>query len=115
MASLRTDAKDLLREMVALPSVHPEADSGGTKPGEAAMAAWTANYLRRLGADVRIAPLAPGRPSVIGVFEPARPTKTIAFAPHLDTVGVGNMTVAPFRLTRRQGRLHGRGACDTKG
>jgi acetylornithine deacetylase/succinyl-diaminopimelate desuccinylase-like protein len=115
MASLRTDAKDLLREMVALPSVHPEADSGGTKPGEAAMAAWTANYLRRLGADVRIAPLSPDRPSVIGVFEPARPSTTIAFAPHLDTVGVGNMAVPPFQLTRRRGRLHGRGACDTKG
>jgi acetylornithine deacetylase/succinyl-diaminopimelate desuccinylase-like protein len=115
MASLRTDAKDLLREMVALPSVHPEADAGGTKPGEAAMAAWTANYLRRLGADVRIATLSPGRPSVIGVFEPARTKSTVCFAPHLDTVGVTGMTVPPFCLTRKRGRLHGRGACDTKG
>lgn len=115
MPSLRTDAKYLLREIVALPSVHPEADSGGTNAGEAAMAKWTADYLRQLGADVRMAPLAPGRPSVIGVFESARPATTIAFAPHLDTVGVGNMTVSPFQLTVRQGRLHGRGACDTKG
>lgn len=106
----------LLGELVAIPSVHPEADAGGTVPGEAAVAELVAHRLRQLGADVRLAPLAPGRPSVIGVFAPAgRASATVLLAPHLDTVGVGGMTVPPFQLTRRAGRLHGRGACDTKG
>jgi acetylornithine deacetylase/succinyl-diaminopimelate desuccinylase-like protein len=69
-----------------------------------------------LGAAVELPLLAPKRPMVIATFEPVgTPVATIVFAPHLDTVGVAGMTVPPFRLTRRGGRLHGRGACDTKG
>jgi len=103
--------------MVAIPSVHPEADAGGSAPGEAAMAAWLAEQLRRLGAAVRLSLLAAGRPSVVAVFEPAgRPAAAVILMPHLDTVGVGGMSVPPFALTPgRGGRLHGRGACDTKG
>ena len=116
MPILRSDARKILRELVAIPSVHPEADPGGTVPGEAAMASWVADHLRGLGADVSTHELAPGRPSVLGVFEPARPVRaTVVFAPHLDTVGVQGMTVPPFTLSRKSGRLYGRGSCDTKG
>jgi acetylornithine deacetylase/succinyl-diaminopimelate desuccinylase-like protein len=116
MATSRVDAAKILRELVAIPSVHPEADAAGTLVGEAAMGAKVADLLRDLGADVSTQMLGPGRPSVIGVFEPTRPARaTVAFAPHLDTVGVRGMTVAPFTLNERVGRLHGRGACDTKG
>ncbi|MDP3070201.1 MAG: M20/M25/M40 family metallo-hydrolase [Opitutaceae bacterium] len=111
-----TDPKKILRELVALPSVHPEADTVGTVPGEAAMAAWMAAHLQALGADVATSLIAPGRPSVVGVFEPGRKARaTVAFAPHLDTVGVRGMSVPAFTLTEKAGRLHGRGACDTKG
>jgi acetylornithine deacetylase/succinyl-diaminopimelate desuccinylase-like protein len=106
----------LLAEMVAVPSVNPGGDPGGSEPGEARFGAWMADHLRGLGAAVEIRDLAPGRPNVIGVFEPARRARArVVFAPHLDTVGVAGMTVPPFRLTPRAGRLHGRGACDTKG
>lgn len=116
MATSLVDARKILREIVAIPSVHPEADPGGTIPGEAAMAGWMRDHLRGLGADVSLQELAPGRPTVVGVFEPVRPARaTIAFAPHLDTVGVLGMTVPAFELTERAGRLYGRGACDTKG
>ena len=106
----------LLAEMVAVPSVNPEGDPGDSVPGEKAYGAWLADRLRALGADVSVHALAPGRPNVIAVFEPSRPAvATVAFVPHLDTVGVAGMTVPPFTLTRRGGRLHARGACDTKG
>lgn len=115
MPPLRS-ARKLLAELVALPSVHPEADPGGTVANEALAGAWMATQLRGLGADVAVKPLAPGRPTVVGVFEPARRARaTIVFAPHLDTVGVRGMTVPPFTLTARGGKLHGRGSCDTKG
>ena len=119
MLSLRRTARDpvrILRELVAIPSVHPEADSDGTIRGEAAVGAWVAEFLRAIGADVAVREMAPGRPTVIGVFEPSRRARaTVVFAPHLDTVGVANMEVAPFKLTARGRRLHGRGSCDTKG
>ena len=106
----------LLAEMVAVPSVNPDGDAGGSVAGEARLGQWLAAHLRGLGAAVEVQWLASGRPNVLGVFEPARPAvATVVFAPHLDTVGVAGMTVPPFALTRRAGRLHGRGACDTKG
>src|SRR3954469_22965360 len=40
MATTLTNPRNILRELVALPSVHPEADAGGTIPGEAAMGKW---------------------------------------------------------------------------
>lgn len=116
MANLGISARKILKEIVGIPSVHPEADAMGTVPGEAAMAAWMAATLRSLGADVSTQDLAPGRPTVIGVFEPARPARaSVVFAPHLDTVGVRGMTTPPFELTAHNGRLLGRGSCDTKG
>ena len=39
----------------------------------------------------------------------------LLFEAHLDTVGADGMTVPPFELTTDGDRLHGRGACDTKG
>jgi acetylornithine deacetylase/succinyl-diaminopimelate desuccinylase-like protein len=109
-------ARRILSELVSLPSVHPDAFPGGTKPGEALAGAWMASHLAKLGADVETRQLSPGRPNVVAVFDTVgKARKTVLFAPHLDTVGVLGMTVPPFRLTAKAGRLHGRGACDTKG
>lgn len=106
----------ILSELVALPSVYPDAEGGGSKSGEGAIAAWSAAFLAKLGADVETKEIAPGRPNVVAVFEPrGRARSTFVFAPHLDTVGVAGMTVPPFQISRRHGRFYGRGACDTKG
>lgn len=116
MAFRSSSLNALLSELVAVPSVNPDGDAGGTVAGEARMGELMANHLRGLGADVEIRPLAKGRPNVIGVFEPSRRAEaTVVFAPHLDTVGVAGMSIPPFLITRRAGKLHGRGACDTKG
>ncbi len=80
------------------------------------MGSWVARYLGKLGAHVETRDLGPGRPNVVAVFDTVgKPAKTVVFAPHLDTVGVGGMTVPPFKLTAKGGRLFGRGSCDTKG
>ncbi len=39
----------------------------------------------------------------------------LLFESHTDTVGVEGMVVPPFTATDTPGRIHGRGACDTKG
>src|SRR5208282_364452 len=53
------------------------------------------------------------RSNLISRLRPKNKIKqTILLAPHLDTVGANGTKFIP---QRKNGRLHGRGACDTKG
>jgi acetylornithine deacetylase/succinyl-diaminopimelate desuccinylase-like protein len=108
---------DLLRDLVAIPSVNPAGHAGTDATGEQAMADYVADFLRALGADVRLDEIEPGRPNVVAEFRPeSRPPRAhLAFAPHLDTVSVAGMTIPPFDPVIRDGKLFGRGSSDTKG
>ena len=107
--------QDLLKHMVAIPSVNPELAEHTEHAGEARMADFVANYLAERGFAIeRHEPIA-GRPNVIGRFGPAKPRRTILFEGHMDTQDVRGMTVPPFGGIEKDGRIYGRGACDTKG
>ncbi len=107
----------LLQELIRIPSVNPDsaspADAGYT--GEAACAEAVGAWLAACGADVRFEEVLPGRPNVIGQFPGGDGKPGLLFAPHLDTVSIAGMTVAPFGAEIVDGRLYGRGASDTKG
>jgi len=110
-----TNVVELLQDLVAIPSVNPQGNPGTDRTGEQALGEYVADFLRGLGADVTLTPIHPGRPNVIATFAPAKPTAHLAFAPHLDTVSVAGMTIAPFDPVIRDGKLFGRGSSDTKG
>jgi acetylornithine deacetylase len=108
----------LLRDLIAIPSVNPDGDPGTDLTGEAACADYVAAFLREAcGASVEVEEVLPGRPNVIARFpcESPTPSTRLLFGPHLDTVGVGGMTIPPFGAELRDGRIWGRGASDTKG
>lgn len=102
----------LLRDLVAINSINPTLVPGA--PGEAAVADAIAAEMRRLGLDVAVEAVAPGRPNVIGVLEGRTKGRSLMFCGHTDTVGVAGMS-APFTPIERDGRLYGRGAQDMKG
>jgi acetylornithine deacetylase/succinyl-diaminopimelate desuccinylase-like protein len=106
---------ELLQDLVAIPSVNPHGDPGTDRVGEQAMGEYVADFLRGLGSDVSLEQVQPGRPNVVAAFEPKQAAAHLAFAPHLDTVSVVGMTVAPFDPVIRDGKLFGRGSTDTKG
>ncbi len=106
---------ELLQDLVAIPSVNPSGTPGTDKTGEQAMGEYVADFLRRLGAEVALEEIEPGRPNLIASFTPEKPLAHLAFAPHLDTVSVVGMTIPPFDPIVRDGKLFGRGATDTKG
>ncbi len=108
---------ELLRALVAIPSVNPSGDPGTSETGEARCAAEVAERLRSCGAtEIELPEILPGRPNVIGRFPSDRPGKPrLLLCPHTDTVSVAGMTVDPFAGAVRDGRIYGRGACDTKG
>ena len=101
----------LLQELVSIDSVNPSLVPGAA--GEAQVAGHIASHMRRLGLDVRLQEVAPGRPNVIGVLEGCSPGPSLMFCGHTDTVGVEGMS-APFTPDIRDGRLYGRGSQDMK-
>jgi acetylornithine deacetylase len=105
-------AISLLRELVAIDSVNPSLVPGAK--GEGAIAEVVAQHLRRIGLDVEIQDVAPGRPNVVAVLEGRGAGRSLMLCGHVDTVGVEGMA-APFDPVERDGRLYGRGAQDMKG
>ena len=107
-------SEKLLRALVALPSVNPAFMPAGHKhAGEQSIAEFLATVGARAGLDVELQPVQPGRPNLIARLTPRGTARQrILLAPHLDTVPSADGQFAP---AAKNGRLHGRGACDTKG
>ena len=104
----------LLAELIALPSVNPAfLPLRHPLAGEKRVADFLAATAAQAGLDVEFQKVLPGRSNVIARLRPKNKIqKTILLAPHMDTVGADGTKFIP---QRKHGRLHGRGACDTKG
>jgi acetylornithine deacetylase len=104
-----------LRDYVAIPSVNPmgRTDIPEEVTGERRYAEHLQAQLRALGLDAALIG-SPERPSVIAEARAAGATDTLLVASHLDTVPVDGMEIDPFDPRIADGRLYGRGACDTK-
>ncbi len=114
--TLPDSATALLQALVRIPSVNPHWFTGVDEPGEQACAEFVGAFLRHCGAEVELREVAPGRPNVLGRFPADRAGKPrVILAPHLDTVSVAGMSIAPFGAELRDGKVWGRGATDTKG
>jgi len=109
-----TRTEKLLAELIALPSVnpaflpprHPHAGEKNVADFLASVAAWA-------GLEIELQKILPGRFNLLARLLPRNKVRrTILLAPHLDTVGANATKFIP---QRKNGRLYGRGACDTKG
>ncbi len=104
-----------LRDFVAIPSVNPmgRSDMPAEIAGERRYAEHLREQLRGLGLDAEIFG-DPDRPSVVAEARVAGARDTLLIASHLDTVPVDHMEIDPFDPVIKDGRLYGRGSCDTK-
>jgi acetylornithine deacetylase/succinyl-diaminopimelate desuccinylase family protein len=105
----------LLRELIALPSVNPAfLPADDPRAGEQRVADFLADTAARNDLDVEFHEVSPGRSNLLARLAASRKTRQrILLAPHLDTVGGESSEI--FDAREKDGRLHGRGACDTKG
>ncbi len=108
----------LLRDLIALPSVNPAfLPEGDPRAGEWRVADFLAALATKAGLPVEQQDVFPAkggkraRSNLIVRLEPTGKAKRrIILAPHLDTVSAED-----FSPVIKDGRMHGRGACDTKG
>jgi acetylornithine deacetylase len=107
-----TRLEQLLSDLVAIDSINPDLVPGAA--GEAAVAAFIADWLRAAGLEVHLAEVRPGRPNVVGIAHGAGGGRSLLLNGHIDTVGVAGMS-QPFRPRVEGGKLYGRGAYDMKG
>ncbi len=102
----------ILRDLVAIDSVNPALPGG--RQGEAEVARYVADFCCRLGLDVSFQEVLPGRANVIARLDVPGARRTLLYESHLDTA---TMEGYPDALDPRlaDGRVYGRGSCDTKG
>ncbi len=103
---------DLLRDLVAIPSVNPIYDPASR--GEIDVAAYVETWARGLELEAVRQAVFPGRDNVLVRLDGPAGTPVLLMEAHMDTVGVEAMPGA-FTPDLRDGHLYGRGACDTKG
>lgn len=112
----RMTATDLLCRLVSCPSVNPGSPAmTGNRLGEGAMSEFLDALLQSWGARTHRIEYSPGRWNTVAVWQGKNKERSLLLDAHMDTVGIEGMTIPPFEPQLRDGRLYGRGACDTKG
>lgn len=117
---------ETLADLVRIPSVNPNYADG---TGEAAVAQYVESFFADRGIDTMRQSVLEGRPNVIAVVSGSTVSgstasgstvsgsssvRRIILEAHMDTVSTVGMTIDPFSGSIRNGKLYGRGACDTK-
>jgi acetylornithine deacetylase/succinyl-diaminopimelate desuccinylase family protein len=109
-----TRTEKMLGELIALPSVNPAfLPAAHPRAGETRVAEYLAAKAAKAGLDIERQQVLTGRSNLLARLSPSgKARRHLLLAPHLDTV---NGTDDQFVPQRKNGRLFGRGACDTKG
>jgi len=120
MLSTDRDVVNVLRQLIAIPSVNPMgAAAGGEHLLEYRLTDWLEAHFAAAGFVTHRQTVAPGRDNFYARID-GRPSLAeggalVALEVHQDTVPIDGMTVPPFQATQSSGRVYGRGACDVKG
>lgn len=115
MTDAAAECVQLLKDLIRIPSVNPQARETFTDPfGEHRMNNYVQQWFEDCGFNVQRETIRPGRDNLIVQTPGADTSKTLMLCAHSDTVGVEDMSIEPFDPIEKEGRLYGRGSCDTK-
>ncbi len=101
-----------LADLIQINSVNPHYGSGVTESG---MIDYIEGFFERRGIRTWRQSVLPQRENLIASVRGLDPTRRMIFEAHVDTVSVEGMDISPFDPVVKQGRMYGRGSCDTKG
>ena len=100
-----------LAELVRINSVNSSYDGG---PGEGEISRWVRAFFEQRKMEVWEQQVFPGRNNVIARLPGRDASRRVILEAHTDTVSVQGMTIPPFEPRIAEGRMYGRGSCDTK-
>lgn len=101
---------NMLGDLIRIPSQNPPGE-------EQKIAEYCAQQCRRIGMDTQLLACEEGRNTVIATLSGTKGRPVLLYHAHLDTVPVGDRSrwkFDPFGGRIKDGRIYGRGACDTK-
>jgi acetylornithine deacetylase/succinyl-diaminopimelate desuccinylase family protein len=104
------DLTGTLARLISINSINPEWSG----PGEAEIGAFVREFLEKAGLEVWEDEVLPGRSNIMARLPGRDSSRSVLLEAHLDTVSVTDMTIPPFDPVIKDGRLYGRGSCDTK-
>ena len=102
---------ETLRSLIAINSVNSSYECG---PGEREIATWVRQFFEHRGIVVWEQEVFPDRPNVIARLPGRDSSRRVILEAHMDTVSVQGMSIAPFEPRVEDGKVFGRGSCDTK-
>ena len=109
----RDSCESLLQAMVGFNSVNSAIS--GKPDAERALAVYLEAQAEAMGLDTRRLPVTGKGFNLLVSHQVGGQAPWLLFESHLDTVSVEGMTVDPFEGRTVDGRMYGRGTCDTKG
>lgn len=102
---------ELLSRLVRINSVNSAYADG---PGEGEIACFIQSFLEGHGLNTTRQEVFPGRPNILARLPGRDRERCLVLEAHTDTVSTKGMTIPPFDPDIRDGKLFGRGSCDTK-
>jgi acetylornithine deacetylase len=109
-----TTASRLIETVAALVRINSLNSSYPGGPGEGEIARWVRRFFEQRGLEVWEQEVFPGRPNVIVRLPGRDAARRVILEAHTDTVSVEGMSIPPFEPRIADGKLYGRGSCDTK-
>ena len=100
-----------LTELVRINSVNSSYEGG---PGEREVATYVRRFFQMRGIETWEEEVFPGRPNVMARLPGRQQVRRLLLEAHTDTVSTKGMTIPPFDPIIMEGKLYGRGSCDTK-
>ena len=112
-AGIHDSCETLLQAMVGFDTVNSAIS--GRPDAELALSVYLEAQTEAMGLDTRRLPVTGEGFNLLVSHQVDARAPWLLFESHLDTVSVDGMTVDPFGGRIADGRMYGRGTCDTKG
>ncbi|MGX9576385.1 M20 family metallopeptidase [Mesorhizobium sp. f-mel] len=103
----------LLQELINIESINPSLSPKGS--GEKAVAKFLERFCKERNMPYELQEVTDGRSNFLTWVPGQEPERRILFIAHMDTVPIDKWDSDPFSGEQREGRIYGRGSCDTKG